>query len=586
MISSDDNDILIKGISASPGICIGNAYLVGDEGVHVVEKYDIAEEYLQDEVLRFKTAVKGARDKLHELIENTPEEFRQNACILESHTAIIQDKMLYGKTIETIETDRVNAEWALKKVVSGIKSMFQKISDPYLKERSDDVFHVAGYIMKNLTGAKTDTIADIDKRVILVAHDLSPAETSQIKPKQVMAVVMDRGGKASHTGIIAQSFEIPAVLGLGNATSLISNEDVIIVDGVAGIVVVNPTDRTLSEYVQRKERYERHKADISRDSHAVAQTLDGCQLQVMANIEMPENVLSAIYHGGDGIGLYRTEFQYLGRPDFPSEDELFEKYRDVLEVMSPKPVTIRTLDINGDKAIANGSMIVEKNPALGLRAIRYCLKRTDIFITQLRAILRAAAYGNTRIMFPMISSCDEVREAKRLLYEAADALEREGVRCNRDIEIGIMIEIPSAAVMADVLADEVDFFSIGTNDLIQYMIAIDRGNRQVAHLYRPLHPAVIRIISYVAKIAKRKGIKVAMCGEMAGDPANIPVLLGLGIDELSMNPQSIPEVKNAIRCISIKYAKNFVKQIMKQKNADDILKMVQDNYSDIIFSDI
>jgi len=584
MNDTDTREIILRGISASPGICIGGAYLVDNEGVHVVDKYLIDKGHLHEEVLRFKSAVGKAKYQLHELIENTPEELRQNAYILESHALIIQDKMLYGKTIETIEKEQVNAEWALKKVTSGLRAMFKKISDPYLKERADDIMHVSGYIMRNLTGAETEDIADIDKRVILVAHDLSPAETSKIQLKQIMAVITDRGGKASHTGIIAQSLEIPAVLGVGNATARIDNDDIVIVDGTAGIVVINPTARTLDEFELRKQRYKKHREDINRDSHALAETDDGYSFRVMANIELPENVLSVIYHGGDGIGLYRTEFQYLGRPDFPTEDELFEKYRDVVEVMSPKPVTIRTLDINGDKALTNGNGmdVVERNPALGLRAIRYCLKRPDIFMTQIRAILRASVYGSIRIMFPMISNYEEVRQAKQIVRDAAASLDKEGIDYSRNIEIGIMIEIPSAAIMADVLADEVDFFSIGTNDLIQYMLAIDRGNRQVAHLYHPLHPAVIRMVQHVANVAREKGVKVSMCGEMAGDTANLPVLLGLGIDELSMNPQAIPEVKHAIRCISMDYAKKFIKEVLKQKTCEDVYKLVRDNYSDIM----
>jgi len=569
-------EIKLTGINASPGICIGKAYLVDTEGVEVVEKYDISGKKLAAEIKRFKTAVEKAKEELHAIIRKTPEELRQHAYILETHMVMLKDKMLYGSTIDTIKNERVNAEWALKKVASHVKSMFQEISDDYLRERAADIVQVADRIMRNLTGVKSIDISAIDKRVILVAHDLSPADTSQIHLERVKGFVTDLGGKASHTGIIARTLEIPAVLGLAKATRLIKNDDVIIVDGTTGIVIINPTEQTLVNYEERRIRYDEYKALIARSGHLPAETADGVLLQAMGNIELPEEVFAVINYGGDGVGLYRTEFQYLSRPFFPGEDELYDKYKDVVEVMSPKPVTIRTLDINGDKALANATGSDEANPALGLRAIRYCLQKPDVFKTQLRAILRAAAHGNIRVMFPMISSVEEVRQAVQMLDEAAVSLTKEGVPFNRDIEVGIMMEVPSAVMMADALAEIVDFFSIGTNDLIQYSLAIDRGNRHVAHLYHPLHPAHIRMIKLVADAAKDKGIKVFMCGEMAGDPAYIPILLGLGLDELSMNPQSIPAVKSMIRSLKLKDTRQRVKNVLELSSAADSEKMVQD----------
>lgn len=585
---SDTNvtEMVLNGIGASPGICIGKAYLVDKEGVDVVRKYFIEKGSLRDEIKRFKAAVKKAKDELRVIINNSHEELRQQSYILETHIVMLKDKMLYGKTIETIEDERINAEWALKKVVSSLKSMFQNMPDPYLKERAADIVHVSDRVMKNLVGAKAVNIADIDKRVILIAHDLSPAETSQIQLEKIKGFVANRGGKASHTGIIARTLEIPAVLGLDNATVTIQNDDLVIVDGTAGTVIVHPTEETLVKYEERKIKYEEYRAAITRGSHLVAETIDGFQLPIMGNIELPEEVVSVIDHGGDGIGLYRTEFQYLNSSVFPSEDELFDKYIDVVEVMAPKPVTIRTLDINGDKAIAPDSECHEINPALGLRAIRYCLKNPEIFKTQIRAILRVAAYGDVRILIPMISSYDEVCETKRILNEVADSLDKEGVVFNRDIELGIMIEVPSAVTMADVMAENVDFFSIGTNDLIQYSLAIDRGNSEVAYLYNPLHPAIIRVIKHVADMAREKGIKVFMCGEMASDPICIPVLLGLGLDELSMNPQSIPAVKSMVRSLNIEDIKPFMKDVLKQTSAAAVMKLVQDTYGSILYDKI
>jgi len=582
MSTNTEQEIILTGIGASPGICIGKAYLVDKEGVEVVQKYSIEEKDLESEINRFKAAVKKATDELHEIIENTPEVFRQHAYILETHMVLLKDKMLYGKTIDSIRNDRVNAEWALKNIVSNIRSIFQNISDPYLRERFADILQVSDRIMRSLTGAQGVNIAEIDKRVVLVAHDLSPADTSQIQIDRVMGFITDRGGSTSHSAIIARTLEIPAIMGLGNATDLIKNDDLIIVDGSAGIVIVRPSEKSLVEYEERKVRFYQHRAVISRDSYLPAETLDGTRLLVMGNIELPEEIVSVIDHGGDGIGLYRTEFQYLSRTDFPGEAELFERYKDVAEVMAPKPVTIRTLDINGDKALGNASTSDEENPALGLRAIRYCLKNPDVFKIQLRAILRAAAYGNVGVMFPMISSCDEILEAKFLLKEAADSLEAQGETYKSDIEVGILIEVPSAVVMAAEMAELVDFFSIGTNDLIQYALAIDRGNRQVAHMYHPLNPAILRMLKHVADVAKDKGLRIAMCGEMAGDPFHVPILLGLGINELSMNPQSIPSIKTMIRSLRIIDTLELTKEALKKATAKEIADLVQEACGTII----
>ncbi len=581
MSESVAQEKILKGINASPGICIGKAYLVDKEGVDVVEKYFIQDKKRQDEVKRFKAAVKKARDEFETILKNRPEELQRDY-ILETHVALLKDKMLYGKTIETIQTEGVNAEWALKKIVSNLKATFEKMGDDYLKERATDVVHVSDAIMRNLVGAASKNIAAIDKRVILVAHDLSPADTSQINLKRIKGFITNRGGKASHTGIMAQALEIPAVVGLETATIEIKSDDVIIVDGNRGTVIIHPGEQTLIEYEERRSGYEEYKAVITRESHLGAETTDGIKLDVMANIEFPEEIISVKNYGGDGIGLYRTEFQYMNRPEFPGEEELFEKYREVVEVMAPKPVTIRTLDINGDKALASSSGRDEANPALGLRAIRYCLRKPDVFKTQLRAILRAATFGNVRILFPMIAAYFEICEAIKALDEAAESLENDGLPYNREIEIGIMIEVPSAVVLADLLAEKADFFSIGTNDLIQYALAIDRGNRNVAHLYQPLDPAVLRLVKKVADVSREKGIAVFMCGEMAATARHIPLLLGMGMDELSMNPQSIPRAKRVIRSLSVSDARSFAQEALKKKTARGVFKMTQDTYGDMI----
>jgi phosphotransferase system enzyme I (PtsI) len=576
------NEIILTGLKVSPGICIGKAYIVDHEGVDVVEKYLITSQDLQHEIQRFKNAVKKTGDDLQLLIKDSSEAVQKHAYIVESHMMLLRDKNFYDKIIETCEKERVNAEWAVKKVTSKLKTMFQNIKDPYLNARASDIVHVSDRIIRNLLGAKPIDIAKIDKRVILVAHDLSPAETSQIQLEKIMGLVTELGGKTSHTGIVARTLGIPAVLGLDNATKVINNDDLIILDGSSGTVIVHPEEDTLVRFYKRKAKFEEYQLVITSESHQHAQTTDGIHLQIMGNIELPEEVVSVLAHGGDGIGLYRTEFQYLSRPSFPDESELFDKYQDVVEVMAPKPVTIRTLDINGDKAVALDNPSDEPSSVLGLRAIRYCLKKQDVFLTQLRAILRAAAFGNVRILFPMISNYDEIVEAKRLLDKAADSLDKEGAVFNRDIKIGIMIEVPSAVIMADVMANEVNFFSIGTNDLIQYALAIDRGNKDVAYLYNPLNPAVIRMLKHVADVAKDKGIGIFMCGEMASDPINIPILLGLGMDELSMSPQSMPTIKSMVRSLNIKDTKLFLKEILEKATGLEIMDLLENTYGSLV----
>ena len=580
-MKTDAQEIIIRGISASPGICIGKAYLVDREGVDVLGHYHVPEKKLSNEIKRFKTAVKKAKDELDRIVANSPEELKQ-VHILETHMALLKDKALYGKTIETIKNQRVNAEWALKQVVSNLQDVFRNMQDSYLRERSADIVHVSDRIMINLMGAEVVDIASISKRVILVARDLSPADTSQINLERIKGFITDHGGKASHTGIIARALEIPAVVGLQKATLKIKNDDLIIVDGNSGVVIVHPAEKTLEQYEERNLAYEEYRAVITRESQAPAESADGVHLEVMGNIESPEEVFAVIKYGGDGIGLYRTEFQYFNRSEFPSEDELFDKYKDVVEVMAPKPVTIRTLDINGDKALTNHLSYDEVNPALGLRAIRYCLKKPNVFRNQLRAILRAAAHGNVRILLPMISTCFEIWESKRLLDEVAESLDKECVQFNRNIQIGAMIEVPSAVIMADALAENVDFFSVGTNDLIQYSLAIDRGNEQVAHMYQPLDPAIIRMLKHTADVAREKEIKIFICGEMAGTSHHIPLLLGIGMDELSMNPQSIPVVKRVIRSLRVEDTRSFVKEVLKQPTAKRTFELINDTYGSIL----
>ena len=571
-------NLTLQGVAGSPGIAIGKAYLVQQEDVDVVEKRFVSSENISAEVKRFKEAVKKARKQLKRIIDDVPKEFRDHIYILDAHMMLLKDKMLYKGTIGYIESENVNAAWALKMAVDEVKSIFKKMPDPYFRERGSDITHVSKLITENLLGTEPSNISGIDKRVIIVARDLSPAETTQIQLEKIQAFLTDSGGRTSHTCIIARSLEIPAVLGLGTATQQIKTDDLIIVDGSAGVVILNPDEETLARYQERRDLFEQYQATITRSSHLPAETTDGFHLPVMANIGVVEEVVSLIDHGGDGIGLYRTEFLYLNRPILPSEQELFDNYRDVVEIVAPRPVTIRTLDVGGDKFVGDPRLAEEMNPALGLRAIRFSLQSPEIFMAQLRAILRAANFGNVRIMIPMISQVDEILKAREFLNQAAESLEKDGIPFKADIELGAMIEVPSAVMMADVLAKEVDFFSIGTNDLIQYSLAIDRGNKHVAHLYQPLNPGVLRMIQRVVDAAKQADIEVNMCGEMAGDPLNLPVLLGMELDAISMNPISIPAIKRVARMLSVEEAKLFLKEALKRPTTEDVIKLVQNTY--------
>ena len=574
---------IIKGISSSPGICIGKAYIVDkDSGIDLIKRYWIDDSQIEKEIDRFKQAVAKAKSDHAKIIEALDKDLSESLNILETHMVLFKDKMLYGKTIDTISNDKINAEWALRKVSRKIKAMFKKIDDKYLQARVNDIVQVSDKIMSSLVGAQDIKISDINKRVIIVAHDLSPADVSQIQLEHIKGFVTDRGGKNSHTSIVAKSLKIPSVLGLGIATTSVKNDDILIVDGSTGTLIINPDENTLFEYEDRMAVFAKYMADLERQSHLPAVTKDGLTMNLMANIELVEEVVGAKDHGAKDIGLFRTEFLYLDLKRFPTEDELLSKYKELVELMHPNSVTIRTLDINGDKVNPYITTIEEANPSLGLRAVRFCLENEDIFITQLKAILRAAAFGNIKLLIPMISCVEEIIQVKHIIGKAVTEHENEDKIFNRDIPLGAMIEIPSAVMMAEHFADHVDFFSIGTNDLIQYSMAIDRRNRRVAHLYQALNPAVLKMIKMTCDAAEKKDIDVVMCGEMAGNPVNLPVLVGLGLKNLSMNSASIPIVKKMIRHLDAEKAKECVKKIMTLNSVKEISEFVLAEYKDIL----
>ncbi len=582
MKHSPSEQLVLKGISGAPGICIGKAYIVDREGVNIIKRYPISDEMLPKEIDRFKHAVAKAKNEHAHVIESLDEDLGENLTILETHMALFKDKMLYGTTLDIISNEKINAEWALRKVSRKVKAMFQQIDDKYLQARVNDIVQVSDKIMAYLVGAQDIKISDINKRVIIVAHDLSPADASQIQLERIKGFVTDRGGKDSHTSIVAKSLNIPAVLGLGQATIAVKNDDILIVDGTTGTMIINPDEDTLFEYEERLSQYEAYRAGLLRESHLPAITKDGVSINLMANIELVEEVVAAKDYGASDIGLFRTEFLYLDLKRFPTEDELLCKYKELVELMTPNVVTIRTLDINGDKVNPYLTTIEEANPSLGLRAVRFCLENEDIFITQLKAIFRAAAFGNIKLLIPMISCIEEILQVKQVINKAILQLEQEDKIFNKDIPLGAMIEVPSAVMMAEQIAEHVDFFSIGTNDLIQYSMAIDRRNRQVAHLYQALNPAVLKMIKMTYDAASKKGIELIMCGEMAGDPINLPVLVGMGLTNFSMNSVSIPAVKRLIRNLDSKKAEQTVKEILVLNKAQDILDFILKEYQAIL----
>jgi phosphotransferase system enzyme I (PtsI) len=485
------------------------------------------------------------------------------------------DKNIIDSTVETIKQSWINSEWALKINLDRLRKIFNSIDDDYLKSRKTDLDYIEQRILRNLTGRGTEVLSQIKEEVIVVAHDLSPADTAQMVKDKVTAFVTDMGGKTSHTAIMARSLEIPAVVGTETGTHQINTGDTLIVDGISGVVVVNPSPEIIQEYLDRNRTRQKVERELFLYRDLPAETLDGYRVNILANIELVEEIPSVLDHGAEGIGLYRTEYLYLNRKDLPTEEEHFQAYKKVVESIFPHPAVIRTLDIGGDKFISHLDLAEEMNPAMGLRAIRFSLKEPELFKVQLRAMLRASVYGKVKILLPMISGVSEIREVKKILNEVRLSLTAERIPYDPKIEIGIMMEVPSAATIADILAKEVDFFSIGTNDLIQYTLAIDRVNEYVNHLYEPLHPAILRLVRQVVKAAHEAGIRVAMCGEMAGEPLYVPVLLGLELDDLSMNVLSIFRVKKILRVYTLRECKELVAACLQLSTPEEIEELVR-----------
>ncbi len=567
----------LQGIGVSPGIAIGKAYLV-DHGNIPVPLYKLSgSTAIEQEVARFEEAITKVERELESIKAKVHPELIEHAHILEAHQLILRDRQIYDETIRLIREEGLNAQWALKSALAKVHELFQSVEDDYIRARVKDVDDVSTRVMRNLAGFDGPPFQDIRERVIIVARDLSPADTAQLQLEKTLGVLTDMGGRTSHTSIVTRSLNIPAVVAAETATRVIRSGDLVIIDGAAGKVIVNPTEEQISAYYELQDALENYLKEINRKAHLPARTLDGSSVTVEANIELLEEVVAARDNGAESIGLYRTEFFFLNQQEPPEEEALYHEYRQLAELMAPQSVTLRTLDLGAEKMNRWSPQLDQANPALGLRAIRLCLHYRDLFKTQLRAILRASAVArNIRLMFPLISGVGELLETKRVLREVQEDLRRERISFDEKMPIGIMIEVPSAVAVADLLAAEADFFSIGTNDLIQYTLAIDRVNEHVAYLYEPLHPAVLRLIRKVVEVAHRARIPVTLCGEMAGEPIYVPILLGLHLDSMSMNPQAIPRVKNLICRSLFEECRAFVQQILQRRTAEEISALLRE----------
>ncbi|OPJ56825.1 phosphoenolpyruvate--protein phosphotransferase [Alkalithermobacter paradoxus] len=559
---------MFKGNGASPGVGIGKVLLLKHEEMNIQKK--IVQD-VDGEEKRFLDAVQISKSELEKVKEKALRELGEDkAEIFGAHIMVLEDPELIDATVNKIKEESVNAEYAFKEISDMFIGIFENMDNEYMKERAADIKDVSNRVLRTLLGIEVVDLSNLDEEVILVTNDLTPSDTATMDKNKVLGFLTNIGGKTSHTAIMARTLEIPAVVGLKDVTDKVKSGDFIVFNGETGDVVLNPDENTINEYRKLKEEFDKNRKELEKYKGKESKTLDGRHVELAGNIGTPNDIEGLIKNDAEGVGLYRTEFLYMDRDDFPSEDEQFESYKAVLEAMNPKPIVIRTLDIGGDKELSYLKMDKEMNPFLGYRAIRLCLDRKDIFKTQLRALLRASMYGNLRIMFPMISSLEELLEAKNILEEVKTDLDRENISYSKDVQVGMMIEVPSAAIISDILAKHVDFFSIGTNDLIQYTCAVDRMNEKIHNLYNPFNPAVLRLIKLVIDNGHKEGKWVGMCGEVAGDKRLIPMLIGMGLDEFSMSPISILPARKLINSLSYEEMKKISDEALKLATADEI----------------
>ncbi len=571
-----------KGIGVSPGIAIGKVFVLHSRESFNPPKHPIAATQVANEIARFEEALTQTRAEILSVRSKLSDKIgRESSDIFTAHLLILEDRTLIEDVIGVIKEEKVSADYAFALVIQRYFQAFSQISDDYLKERVADIRDVGKRLLGNLCGEEKKRLEEFEGKVILLSRDLSPSDTASLDREKVIAFATEIGGPTSHTAILGRSLEIPAVVGLESIVNELNDGDQVIVDGTSGVVTVNPDDETLEKLHFRESKFQHLSTELDKLRDLPAETLDGHKIVLAANIEFHHEISSVFQHGGTGVGLYRTEYFYMNRAALPTEDEQYEAYKKVAEKIKPNPVVIRTLDLGGDKFASTLDIPHEMNPYLGWRAIRFCLARTDIFKTQLRAILRASAHGNLKIMYPMIASIYEIRAARAILNEAMNELTKEGITYDKKIHVGAMIEIPSAALASDVLAKEVDFFSIGTNDLIQYTLAIDRMNEKIVYLYEPTHPAIIRLIDLTVRNGHGHNISVGSCGEMSSDPAIALLLVGLGVDEISASPVTLPKIKKAIRSIKYSDAKSIAQRALALKTGEDIYVFLKKKLKDV-----
>ena len=573
---ADKNEITKYGISAAPGIVIGKASLKDSE-LLVVPQIRLAKGDVDKEVDKFQKAVEKTRDELHSIKLHIAEQMGDNhARIFDAHLMILDDVMVSEDTIDVIREEKLNAAASFQRVVNRVMSSFDQIEDEYLKDRYVDIKDVKRRVLLHLLGRERGSVDKPVDPSIIVSHDLSPSDTAQLDRRMTMAFATDKGGRTSHTAILARSQGVPAVVGLEDVFEAVETGDTIIIDGNTGSVVINPTKATIEDYEAEIKRFKELEEQLLTLTHYPAITIDDKQFMLCANLDLPEEVESVLEYGGQGVGLFRTEYFFISQDYLPSEDEQYKMYRSVAEKLGDRPVTFRTIDIGGDKIVGYLNNATELNPFMGWRGIRFCLTRKDIFKAQLRALYRTSAHGNIKIMFPMIAQIEEVIQAKEICNEVQVELKRGRYKFDPNVELGVMIETPSAVVMADAMAKEVDFFSIGTNDLIQYTLAVDRGNSRISHLYQNLHPSIIRSLKTTVEAAHKKKIHVGVCGEMCVDPLSVLVLIGLAIDEFSTSPNMIPEVKRIIRSVTYDECKSLVRRVLRYRTTSEIEREIEE----------
>lgn len=577
----EKNEITLKGVGVSPGIIVFKSQLLSPHTNTAVQR-TITPDEIADEVVRFKEALVATRHQIKHIQEQVSTVLgEEHASIFDAHILVVDDHTFIEDVVQSIEKELINVEPVLQTVANRYADMLAKMKDSYLSERAADIRDVTKRIMANLAGETLDQMAQITEECILVAHDLSPSDTASIDRSKVKAFVTDLGSSTSHTAIMAKALEVPAVVGLHNITAVVNSGDILLIDGAKGVVFVNPTTERREEYRKRAEEQQLILQELDTLRDKPPETRDGYLVPITANIELLEELDAVGARGAKGIGLFRTEFLFLGAEILPDEEAQYKAYVEAAESQHPSPVVIRTLDLGADKLPAGFEKTNELNPFLGARAIRLCLSHPDLFKPQLRAILRASVFENIRIMYPMISCVQEVMDANTILRQCMMELSKEGVPFNQDIQIGTMIEIPSAALIADLIAPHVSFFSLGTNDLIQYTMAVDRGNENVSHLYKPTHMAIIRLIDHVVKVSRKHGLWTCVCGQMAANPQLVPLLIGLGVDELSVSPSQAPMIKDVIRKVYYSGAIELAQKALVSSSAEHVDQLCLDMIREI-----